>query len=64
MRLLFEGAYYSMCGYYSNKYGMCECVLGGEEGEIIKYGCHGWVEMGEQGMRERRGGQWWIQVFT
>ena len=22
VRLLFEGGYYSMCGYYSNKYGM------------------------------------------
>ena len=26
---------------------------GGGRGEISKYGCHGWVEMGEQGMRER-----------
>ena len=23
VRLLIEGGYYSMCGYYSNKYGMC-----------------------------------------
>ena len=21
--LIFEGGYYSMCGYYSNKYGIC-----------------------------------------
>ena len=25
VRLLLEGGYYSMCGYYSNKYGTCIC---------------------------------------
>ena len=27
VRLLFEGGYYSMCGYYSNKYGIHFCIL-------------------------------------
>ena len=27
MRLLFDGGYYSECGYYSSKYGSCVYVL-------------------------------------
>ena len=27
VRLLFEGGYYSMCGYYSNKYGTCTWLI-------------------------------------
>ena len=31
VRLLFEGGYYSMCGYYSNKYGILDVISTSEE---------------------------------